>query len=161
MRESPLQLGASVVSWVSCFGVPLMRPVRSTGTTHNVLANTKAMRVPSGDQVGPSSPRVPSERFGNTGVYVAAPVARSIKEVTPVALSSSTPGAWFRYTLDGTTPTRTNGYVYCGVISVRPGMTVKAIGYKSGMADSAVVDATYTLDWPISPVPPGQPLPKR
>ena len=25
-----------------------------------------------------------------------------------------------RYTLDGTTPARTNGYVYCGAISVRP-----------------------------------------
>ena len=57
----------------------------------------------------------------------------------PVTLSSSTPGAWFRYTLDGTPPTRTNGYIYCGVISFRPGMILKAIAYKSGMADSAVV----------------------
>jgi CubicO group peptidase (beta-lactamase class C family) len=70
-----------------------------------------------------------------------------IKEVTPITLSSSTPGAWFRYTLDGTPPTRTNGYVYCGVISVRPGMTVKAIAYKSGMADSEVSAST----WPAAP----------
>jgi hypothetical protein len=60
-----------------------------------------------------------------------------------LTLKSATPGAWFRYTLDGTTPTRTRGYVYCGVISVRPGMTVKAIAYKSGMADSPVVEATF------------------
>jgi hypothetical protein len=53
-------------------------------------------------------------------------------------LKSATPGAWFRYTLDGTTPTRTRGYVYCGVISVQPGITVKAVAYKSGMADSEV-----------------------
>ncbi len=55
-----------------------------------------------------------------------------------ITLKSSTPGAWFRYTLDGTTPTRTRGYVYCGAISVQPGIQVQAIAYKSGMADSAV-----------------------
>ena len=65
---------------------------------------------------------------------------------TPLTLSSSTPGAWFRYTLDGTEPARTRGYLYCGVITVRPGMTVKAVAYKSGMADSAVTCATYPPD---------------
>lgn len=55
-----------------------------------------------------------------------------------ITLKSTTPGAWFRYTLDGTTPTRTRGYVYCGAISVQPGIQVKAIAYKSGMADSVV-----------------------
>lgn len=55
-----------------------------------------------------------------------------------ITLKSSTPGAWFRYTLDGTTPTRTRGYVFCGAISIQPGIQVQAIAYKSGMADSAV-----------------------
>jgi len=57
-----------------------------------------------------------------------------------VTLSSGTPGAWFRYTLDGTAPARTNGYVYCGAISVQPGIQVKAVAYKSGMADSAAAE---------------------
>jgi CubicO group peptidase (beta-lactamase class C family) len=57
-----------------------------------------------------------------------------------ITLSSATPGAWFRYTLDGTTPTRTRGYIYCGVISVQPGIHVKAVAYKSGMADSEVAE---------------------
>jgi chitobiase/beta-hexosaminidase-like protein/Fn3 domain-containing protein len=57
-----------------------------------------------------------------------------------ITLKSATPGAWFRYTLDGTTPTRTRGYVYCGAISVQPGIQVKAVAYQSGMADSAVSD---------------------
>jgi hypothetical protein len=60
--------------------------------------------------------------------------------VKPVRLVSATPGAWFRYTLDGTVPTRTCGYVYCGVVSVRPGMTLTAVAYKSGMADSPVAE---------------------
>lgn len=72
-----------------------------------------------------------------------SPASTPIKDVTTVTLSSATPGAWFRYTLDGTTPTRTNGYVYCGAISVRPGMAVKAIAYQSGAADSAVVETIY------------------
>jgi len=72
-----------------------------------------------------------------------SPAPAGIKDVTPVTLSSATPGAWFRYTLDGTTPTRTRGYVYCGVVSVRPGMTLKAVAYKSGMADSPVTSAEY------------------
>ena len=56
-----------------------------------------------------------------------------------ITLTSTTPGAWFRYTLDGTTPTRTRGYVYCGTIGgVQPDIHVQAIAYKSGMADSAV-----------------------
>jgi hypothetical protein len=57
-----------------------------------------------------------------------------------ITLKSSTPGAWFRYTLDGTTPTRTRGYVYCGAISVQPGIQPKAVAYKSGMADSNVAE---------------------
>ena len=55
-----------------------------------------------------------------------------------ITLKSATHGAWFRYTLEGTTPTRTRGYVYCGAISVQPGIEVKAVAYKSGMADSEV-----------------------
>ncbi len=77
-----------------------------------------------------------------------SPSARAISAVTPVTLSSATPGVWFRYTLDGTTPTRTNGYIYCGVISIRPGLTLKAVAYKNGLADSVVADATYPMDQP-------------
>jgi hypothetical protein len=77
-----------------------------------------------------------------------SPPASAIGEITRVKLSSSTPGAWFRYTLDGTIPTRTTGYVYCGVISVRPGMTLEAVAYKSGLADSPVARANYPSPLP-------------
>jgi hypothetical protein len=58
------------------------------------------------------------------------------------SLTSKTPGAWFRYTLDGTVPTRTRGYVYCGVVNIPAGATLKAIAYKSGMAYSPVSELT-------------------
>ncbi|HEX3870168.1 MAG TPA: alpha/beta fold hydrolase, partial [Pirellulales bacterium] len=82
-----------------------------------------------------------------------SPSPTKLGAITRITLSSSTPGAWFRYTLDGTTPTRTRGYVYCGTISVQPGMTVKAAAYKSGMADSAVVEATYPEIQKVSALP--------
>ena len=88
-----------------------------------------------------------------------APASATIKEVTPLTLSSSTPGAWFRYTLDGTAPTRTNGYVYCGAISVRPGMAVKALAYRSGSADSQVAEAIYPIPRETAPRPTAAPVP--
>jgi hypothetical protein len=101
------------------------------------------------------------EGSASVGKPEFSPGSSAIKDVTRVTLSSSTPGAWFRYTLDGTPPTRTNGYVYCGAISVRPGMTLKAIAYKSGMADSVVADAIYPMQREAAPskIPP-PPIPK-
>jgi hypothetical protein len=78
---------------------------------------------------------------GTTPVAVPVVVVEAGPTGRTVSLQSPTPGAWFRYTLDGTPPTRTRGYVYCGVISVPAGdATIKAIAYKSGMADSAVAE---------------------
>jgi hypothetical protein len=74
-----------------------------------------------------------------------SPAPTAIKNVTQVELSSATPDTLFRYTLDGTTPTPTRGYVYCGIISVRPGMTVKAVAFKSGMAPSPVIEGAYPM----------------
>jgi hypothetical protein len=55
-----------------------------------------------------------------------------------VTLKSATPGVWFRYTLDGTVATRAHGYIYCGKITVPSGASLKALAYKSGMADSEI-----------------------
>ena len=66
----------------------------------------------------------------------------AVGKTQPVTLLSQTPGAWFRYTLDGTVPTRTRGYLYCGVINLPVGNTLKAIAFKSGMADSGVTEIT-------------------
>ncbi len=57
-----------------------------------------------------------------------------------ITLTCATPGAFFRYTLDGTTPTRTTGYIYNGIISVQPGIRLQAVAYRSGLADSEVAE---------------------
>ncbi|MCW2141670.1 hypothetical protein BXY51_006254 [Actinoplanes cyaneus] len=79
--ESPLQLGASVTSSVTCRGVPANVPSGCTSTTHSTLATTNAIRVPSGDHTGPSSPRVCSDRDGSGSTYRPAPVTVSTSRI--------------------------------------------------------------------------------
>ena len=61
-----------------------------------------------------------------------------------VTLSVATSGATIHYTTDGTTPTASSP-VYGGPISVTRSTTIRAIAVASGMTDSAVASATYTL----------------
>jgi hypothetical protein len=84
------------------------------------------------------------KNYPDCGLYEEGALPCAKPQITSdgktITLGCATPGAWFRYTLDGATPTRTNGYVYTGVISVQPGIHVKAVAYKSGAADSDVAE---------------------
>ncbi|HWA97732.1 MAG TPA: FN3 associated domain-containing protein [Pirellulales bacterium] len=68
------------------------------------------------------------------------PDKRTVEGATRLSITSATHGTWFRYTLDGSQPSRTHGYIYCGAVCVPPGVTIKAIAYKSGSADSGVAE---------------------
>ena len=61
-----------------------------------------------------------------------------------ISLSSTTPGAVIRYTLDGSTPTSTST-VYASPIAVGSSLTLKAYASASGLADSPVSSASYTI----------------
>ncbi len=61
-----------------------------------------------------------------------------------VAIATTTPGATIHYTIDGSTPTATSP-VYTGPISVTQTRTISAIATASGMTDSNVASATYTI----------------
>jgi hypothetical protein len=63
----------------------------------------------------------------------------------PVAIGTTTPGATIRYTLDGSSPTETNGTIYSGPVTLTATTTIKAIAYESGFVDSAVASGTYTV----------------
>ncbi|MBR1611831.1 MAG: chitobiase/beta-hexosaminidase C-terminal domain-containing protein, partial [Methanobrevibacter sp.] len=65
-------------------------------------------------------------------------------ESKSVTLSCSTTDATIRYTLDGTTPTSTST-VYSSSITVNATKTIKAKAFKSGLTDSDVASATYTI----------------
>lgn len=95
------------------------------------------------------------DSFVITGVYtinlpqVAAPQfspgGGSYTSAQSVSITSATSGATIRYTTDGSTPSSTAGTVYSSAISLSANTTLKAIAYKSGMADSSVSSATYTI----------------
>lgn len=72
----------------------------------------------------------------------------SYSGVQTVALTSSTPGATIKYTIDGTTPTWTSGlYYYAPVpLSVNVTETINAIAYAPGMTTSNVASGTYTIN---------------
>lgn len=87
---------------------------------------------------------------------VATPVASAVGEVsagTQVSLTTLTDGAIIYYTTDGSTPT-TSSTVYNTAITITTAATVKAIAVKSGMNDSNVMTANYT----VSAVLPGRPI---
>jgi hypothetical protein len=89
---------------------------------------------------------------GGGGGTVAAPsfspAGGTYTSAQSVTISSTTSGASIRYTLDGSTPTSTTGTVYSGAVTIGSTATLKAIAYKSGMTDSSVTSATYTINLP-------------
>ncbi len=94
-------------------------------------------------------PWSPSDVGPNSGLTVAAPTftpaGGSYTSTQSVSISTTTSGASIRYTTDGSTPSETNGTVYSGPVSIATTTTLKAIAYESGLTDSSVTSATYTI----------------
>lgn len=63
---------------------------------------------------------------------------------TNVTLSTATEGATIYYTVDGSTPT-TASTEYTGAITINNPMTIKAIGVKEGLTNSAVATFVYEI----------------
>ncbi|SHH47087.1 beta-1,3-glucanase family protein [Massilia sp. CF038] len=77
---------------------------------------------------------------------VISPAGGTFTSTQSVTLSSATSGAAIRYTLDGSTPSASSA-LYAGAFSVAaPGKTVKAIALKSGMNNSGVATAVFTIN---------------
>ena len=78
-----------------------------------------------------------------------SPAAGTYTAVQNVTISSETTGATIYYTTNGDDPT-TSSTLYNGAVEVGESMTLKAIAVKSGMADSEIASATYTINLPLS-----------
>ena len=88
--------------------------------------------------------------YGLTGGPAAAaptfsPAAGTYTSAQSVTLASTTPGAAFYYTTNGTAPT-TASTLYSGPISLSATTTIKAIATASGFSTSPVSSATYTIN---------------
>ena len=78
--------------------------------------------------------------------------ANTYTSAQSVTISCATSGATIYYTTDGSTPT-TSSTQYTGAITVSATTTIKAFAVYSGMADSEVATATYTIS--ATPAPTG------
>lgn len=68
---------------------------------------------------------------------------------TEVFISTSTPGATIRYTLDGSEPTPDTGLIYnAQFIPIKEHTQIRAIAYKEDMAPSQVATETYIFTLP-------------
>jgi len=81
-----------------------------------------------------------------------SPVAGTYASAQSVTISTTTGGATIRYTIDGSTPTETNGTVYSSAVSINSSTMLKAIAYESGFTDSPVTSGLYTITTSPAPV---------
>src|SRR5260370_124744 len=87
--------------------------------------------------------------FGSSRSARLNPLADSYTSAQTVGISTTTAGATIRYTTDGTQPSETVGTVYTAPIAVSADTTINAIAYKTGMTDSTVATAAYTISTPV------------
>lgn len=74
----------------------------------------------------------------------ASPASGAVLSGTAITLSTTTAGATIYYTTNGTTPTTASAQ-YTSPISITTATTIKAIAVKSGMTNSSVLTAAYTI----------------
>jgi len=79
----------------------------------------------------------------------ADPPGGAVASGTAVTLTSATPGAEIRYTLDGSVPSAASA-LYTGPIPITAAVTIRAVAFKAGLAASAVMTERYTLVTPPS-----------
>jgi hypothetical protein len=73
------------------------------------------------------------------------PISGSFATLQDVTISSGLSDAIIRYTIDGSTPTSTNGALYTGPINVANNTTIKAYASKIGWSDSIVFTGSYVF----------------
>ncbi len=108
----------------------------SATTTINAVAYTPCI-APSSVTTGTYIIQALAPAFSPSGGTYTGPQT--------VVLSTSTSGASIRYTTDGSVPSDTIGALYTGPITVGVTTTINAVAYKSGLLNSAVSSATYTI----------------
>lgn len=131
---------ASVTGWTSDDVFTVMPTIivsaKDPDVTPVYTANTVV--APGTDVVDPNS-------------TVATPVfnvaAGTITAASTVEITCATAGAKIHYTVDGSTPSASSTE-YTGAITINATQTIRAIAVKTGLDDSAVAVATYTVATP-------------
>src|SRR2546422_7246100 len=124
-------------------------PVYSSALTFNQTTTLKAMAAAS----GMTDSGVASATYTIQQQQVATPSfspgGGTYTGSVTVTISDATSGATIHYTTDGSTPT-TASAVYSTALTFNQTTTLKAMAAASGMTDSAVASATYTIQQSFS-----------
>jgi len=94
-----------------------------------------------------------AQRLDNAGPLFS-PGGGSYTSAQTVTITAASPGFTLRYTIDGSTPTPTNGTLYSAPINVSVTTTIRAIAFREGETTGALTSATYTLASAPPPVTP-------
>ncbi len=73
------------------------------------------------------------------------PPAGTYDATQNVTISSTTAGSIIRYTTDGSNPSLVNGHTYSAPVAVVENTSLKAIAIKTGMANSDISQAAYSI----------------
>ena len=129
--------------------LPMVGTLSSLGlyTAPAVLTNPQMITVTATSVADPS-------KLASATVTLIAPIAApgfsppggTYTSGQPVSLSTTTPNATIRYTLDGSTPTQTFGTIYSAPINVSANTTIKAVAYVSGVPSGSVGSQTYVIN---------------
>jgi hypothetical protein len=127
-------------------------PVYSAALTLTNSATVKAQAFATGMSnsavASASFTIVPASTGGGEIATVAAPTISpnggSFTNSTTVTIASATAGATVYYTKDGSAPT-TASSVYNAPITISDTATIRALAVKTGMSNSAVVSASFTI----------------
>ncbi|HLU49729.1 MAG TPA: chitobiase/beta-hexosaminidase C-terminal domain-containing protein, partial [Planctomycetota bacterium] len=135
-------------------------PPQRAGVSYGTDANGKQVWFAT------PTPGAPNSTGTTFSGFVLEPVAKPgrgfYEEPVLVTLSSATPDATIRYTLDGSEPTPTSGLVYSGPFEAsgapqRGVVTVRAMASKAGSLPSEVVTFTYVFPEHVMTQPPNPP----
>jgi len=118
------------------------QPSSSQPVTYNSTADFGVgLFLEAGNQV--------AKLAGASGTPVATPTfspgGGTYSSAQTVTISTTTSGASIRYTTNGSTPSETVGTLYSGPVSIGSTATLQAMAYESGLTDSVVTSATYTI----------------
>jgi len=119
----------------------------SDASTNSLLTATFTLVVsaePTWYPIATAAARVAAPYATTVATPTADPVAGAVADNSSVALACGTSGAAIYYTVDGTTPTKAST-LYSAPIVITDPVTIKAIGTKTGMNNSAVLSAAYTI----------------
>jgi len=147
--------GSSYFTLLDVHGAGAQRSDPKSGSVTNYYLGTDASGKsvyglgPQGDVIRIANyVRLVRDAGSTTPQQVATPTftpaAGSYSGSVSVTLASATTGAAIRYTTNGSTPTATST-LYSSPFTVSATATVKAYATKTGMTDSTVASAAYTI----------------